>query len=155
MVYYAVVVNWNSESPYDAVCEGSTFLTQSKAEKEQKVDLGEYTEDNQHNPLKSLLYGKARKSFISSKRKPKPGTQELPGSCYPCFHYHLQKLSFCDLSYWLYWILCSSFYTLCCFFLLRRYDFSSRIFFSYLFYLSILSLAFRLLVENSIHISFF
>lgn len=55
MVWYAVTDNWNSESPGDAVRENSAFWAQSKAEKEKKVNLEDYTEDNQHRPLKYFI----------------------------------------------------------------------------------------------------
>lgn len=58
--WHTVINNWNSEN---AVCENLAFWAQNKAEKEKKVDLGEYTEDYQHSPLKY---------FIGWKRKPKP-----------------------------------------------------------------------------------
>lgn len=56
------------------------------------VDLGEYTADNQHGSLKSLLHSIARKPFIGYKQKPKPGTQHFQDIAFPAFHYHLQEL---------------------------------------------------------------
>lgn len=61
VVCYAIIDNQNSENPGDAVCE-SLLGT----EKEQKVNLGEYTEDNQHSLLKSVLYGMTRMIYPPS-----------------------------------------------------------------------------------------